>query len=53
VPDNEVENGVVHVVSGVVNPSSNMLPQQIENHDYLSIFSAALKETGLEDSLQL
>ncbi|MBR4997006.1 MAG: fasciclin domain-containing protein [Bacteroidaceae bacterium] len=51
--DNEVENGVVHIVNSVVNPSSNMLPQQIENHPYLSIFYSALKETGLEDSLQL
>ncbi len=51
--DTEVENGVVHVVKDVVNPSSNVLPQQIENHPYLSIFSEALKATGLEDSLQL
>lgn len=51
--DTEVENGVVHVVKDVVNPSSNVLPQQIENHPYLSIFSEALKVTGLEDSLQL
>ena len=51
--DNEVENGIVHIVKDVVNPSSNVLSQQIENHEYLSIFSAALKETGLEDSLQL
>lgn len=53
VGDNEVENGVVHIVKDVVNPSSNVLSQQIENHEFLSIFSAALKETGLEDSLQL
>lgn len=52
-PDTEVENGVIHVVQDVVNPSSNVLPQQIENHPYFSIFSEALKETGLEDSLQL
>ena len=51
--DLEVENGVIHVVSDVVNPSSNVLPQQIESHGYLSIFSEALKITGLEDSLQL
>jgi len=51
--DTEVENGVVHVVKDVVNPSSNVLPQQIESHPYLSIFSEALKATGLEDSLQL
>ena len=53
VGDNEVENGVVHIVKDVVNPSSNVLPQQIESYDFLSIFSSALKETGLEDSLQL
>ena len=51
--DNEVENGVVHVIDKVINPASKSVPGLIEECRYFSLFSAALKETGLQDSLQL
>ena len=50
--DQEVENGVVHTLSAVMNPSSNTVPSQIENIPFLSIFSEALEKTGLTDKMQ-
>ena len=51
--DEEVENGVVHTVAEVLNPSANTLPAQIENHTYFSIISEAIERTGYADQLQL
>ena len=53
IPDEEQENGVIHTVSDVLNPSTNTLPTQIEEMPFLRIFSDALRETGLEDAMQL
>ena len=50
--DEQVENGVVHCISSVLNPSSNTLPSQIENMKFLSIFYEALEKTGFTDRLQ-
>lgn len=50
--DEEVENGVVHTIASVLNPSTNTLPTQIEQHDYFRIMSEAIKLTGYEDKLQ-
>lgn len=50
--DTEVENGVVHCISSVLNPSSNTVPSQIENFKFLSIFSEALEKTGFTEKLQ-
>ena len=51
--DEEVENGVVHTISQVLNPSTNTLPTQIEDHEYFHIMSEAIKATGYDDKLQL
>ena len=51
--DEEVENGVVHTVANVLNPSTNTVPTQIKDMPFLSIFSDALEQTGLENSMQL
>lgn len=51
--DVEVENGVVHAISSVLSPSTNTVPTQLEQYKYFSIFTEALKETGLNESLQL
>ena len=51
--DEELENGVLHTVADVLNPSTNTLPTQIADMPFLSIFSDALVRTGLEDELQL
>lgn len=50
--DEEVENGVVHAIDAVMNPSSNTVPTQIEQMKFLSIFYEALEKTGLENELQ-
>lgn len=51
--DEEVENGVVHTIAGVLNPSTNMVPTQIKEHEYFRIFSEALELTGYDDMMQL
>ena len=51
--DEEVENGVVHTIASVLNPSTNTLPTQIEDHTYFRIMSEALKKTGYDNQLQL
>ncbi|MBR4998037.1 MAG: fasciclin domain-containing protein [Bacteroidaceae bacterium] len=51
--DEEVENGVVHTLGRVLNPSTNTIPSQIKKHEYFHIFSEALEATGYDDKLQL
>lgn len=51
--DEEVENGVVHTISSVLNPSTNTLPAQVEGHDYFRIMSEAITATGYVEKLQL
>ena len=50
--DEEVENGVVHVMASVLNPSTDVVPTLIENMPFLTIFSEGLKKTGLVDKMQ-
>ncbi len=50
--DQEVENGVVQVVDRVLLPSTEQLPDLIEADEKCSLFSAALRLTHLDDSLQ-
>lgn len=49
--DDSVTNGVVHVIDRVISSSSQFLPSIIEDNPNLSIFSAALRLTGMADSL--
>ena len=51
--DEEVENGVVHTIDAVLNPSTNTLPMQIEKHEFFYIMSEAIEATGYADKLQL
>lgn len=51
--DEEVENGVVHTIASVLNPSTNTIPAQIKEHDYFHIISEAIEQTGYIDKLQL
>ena len=51
--DEEVENGVVHTIAEVLNPSTNTLPTQIEGHEFFRIMSEAIKVTGWDNQLQL
>ena len=49
--DNEVSNGMVHVVSTVIAPSSDLLPDMIAAAPNLKIMSYLLTQTHLCDSL--
>ena len=50
--DEEVENGVVHTVNAVLNPSTNTLPAQIDSYRYFRIMSEAIEATGYADKMQ-
>ena len=49
--DNELENGVLHVVDNVITRSNNLISGEMEKHKEFSIFYQALTMTGLADSL--
>lgn len=52
-PDNEAENGYMHIVNRVVMPYASTLPDLIASQDNLLIFSHLLYVTGWRDSLTL
>ncbi len=49
--DDSVENGVVHTLDHVIQPSNSYLPEMMESDPNLSIFMSALSITGLADTL--
>lgn len=49
--DDSVTNGVVHVIDHVIDASNQFLPALLEENPKLSIFTQALKLTGMADSL--
>jgi hypothetical protein len=49
--DNELENGVLHVINNVITRSNNLISGEMEKHEEFSIFYQALTLTGLADSL--
>lgn len=50
--DNELENGVLHEIDHVIRRSNMLVAGELENNsDLFSVFSAAVKATGLADSL--
>lgn len=50
--DNELENGILHEIDCVIRRSNMLIAGEMENHpDLFSLFSQALKVTGLSDSL--
>ncbi len=52
--DNELENGVLHEINHVITRSNLLVAGEMESHgDQFSLFSQALKLTGLADSLAL
>lgn len=51
-PDSLVTNGVVHVINRVIPRNTRLLPEELERIEEFSIFSEALKLTGLADSLK-
>ncbi|MCQ2076995.1 MAG: fasciclin domain-containing protein [Bacteroidaceae bacterium] len=51
VRDDSVENGVVHTIDHIIQPSSQYLPELIADNPQISLFAEALTLTGLKDSL--
>jgi len=51
--DIEVENGIIDIIDRVLTPSTAAIPTLIASDQRVSLFSEALQETGLADSLQL
>ena len=49
--DDSVENGVVHTLDRVIQPSSSYLPELLLEDKNISLFTSALYLTGLSDSL--
>ena len=49
--EEETENGVVHVLEGVVNPSSLDVPTLLNDYSYFSLFMEALNKTGYAEVL--
>lgn len=49
--DDSVENGVVHIINQVLQPSSDNLPDVLKLDSAISIFYSALVETRMCDSL--
>jgi len=49
--DDSVENGVVHTLDRVIQPSSSYLPELLSEDKNISLFTSALFLTGLSDSL--
>jgi uncharacterized surface protein with fasciclin (FAS1) repeats len=50
--DDSVTNGVVHIVSSMIRPTSDLLPDAIAADSTLTLFSQALQMTGMADSLR-
>lgn len=51
VRDDSVENGVVHTLDRVIQPSSSYLPEILNDDKNIRLFAGALALTGLSDSL--
>lgn len=49
--DDSVENGVVHTLDHVIQPSNSYLPELMEKDRNISIFVSALNLVGLKDTL--
>ena len=52
VPDDSVENGVVHTMNHVIAATSEMLPDLMKKDTTITLFNAALELTHLADSMQ-
>ena len=50
--DNQVENGIIHIVDKVVDPTSKNIPELIRASQLFKIFTTAMNLTGFVDSLR-
>lgn len=51
--DVKVGNGLIHVIDAVLKPAQYSVAQLVENNPEFSVFTQALKETGLYDTLNI
>ena len=51
--DNNVENGVVHLVDKVIAPSQKNVAELIGSYQFFKLFTEAMNLTGFSDSLKL
>ena len=51
--DIDVHNGIIHAVSGILEPSAQYLDEILESKEDYSLFVEALRITGLIDSVKL
>ena len=49
--DHELENGILHTIDKVLEPSTELLPELLSNIDGISLFYKALVKTGMCDSM--
>ena len=49
--DNEVENGIVHLIDKPIDPKYRTVSNQIAAHPFFSIFTQAISETGFESKV--
>ena len=49
--DNQVENGIIHMIDKPINTKSPSVAAQIAEHGFFSIFSKAVAETGFESKV--
>ena len=49
--DNQVENGIVHLIDKPIDPKYRTVSNQIAAHPFFSIFTQAISETGFESKV--
>lgn len=49
--DNDVENGIIHLVDKPIDPQYKIISKQISEHRFFSIFNSAMAETGYADEV--
>lgn len=49
--DNQVENGIIHIVDKLIDPKFNTIVKQISEHTFFGIFNRAIAATGFIDAV--
>ena len=49
--DNQVENGIIHIINKPINSQPSYLAGQIEKYDFFRLFSTAISETKFGDKI--
>ena len=51
--DNDVENGIVHLIDRPIDPHYNTIASQLSEHSFFGIFNRAMAETGYASEVSL